>query len=166
MTGKFKDIGYMPCNESNGFFPNMPLWNADLIYFCSPNNPTGEAATREQLRALVNFARNSKAVILFDAAYSAYTTNPDLPRTIYEVEGAKEHAIELQSFSKSAGLTGVRLGWTVVPRELKVNGCEQGKVNELWNRRQCTFFNGASIIAQMGGLQRCLFGGRKNAKKE
>lgn len=138
---------YMPCTQDNGFFPDFPERRADLIYLCSPNNPTGAVATREQLKKFVDYAKAIKSVIIFDSAYEAFIRNPDLPRTIYEVKGAKDCAIEINSFSKAAGFTGVRLGWAVVPYDLM-----DGRLNEMWNRRQTTFFNGASNIAQEGGL--------------
>lgn len=150
--GRYAGIVYMPCTEQNGFIPAVPKEKADLIYFCSPNNPTGAVATKEQLKAFVDYARRNKAVILFDAAYAAYISDPSLPRSIYEIPGAKECAIEVYSFSKDAGFTGVRLGWTVVPKELVTEDAAAGKANSLWNRRQCTMFNGASNIAQEGGL--------------
>ena len=150
--GRYEGIVYMPCTEHNGFFPSMPNSTADIIYFCSPNNPTGAVATKEQLKVLIDFAMSRKAVIIFDAAYSAYISDPTLPRSIYEVEGAKECAIEINSFSKDTGFTGVRLGWTVVPMALVARDAEPGKLNALWKRRQKTEFNGASNIVQEGGL--------------
>jgi LL-diaminopimelate aminotransferase len=151
-TGMYEGLVYMPCSKENRFFPDVPKQKVDLIYLCSPNNPTGAVATKEQLKTFVDYARENKAVIIFDAAYAAFIKDPSLPRTIYEVEGSKECAIELNSFSKSAGFTGVRLGWSVVPKDLVVEGTDKGQVNSLWNRRQCTFFNGASNIVQEGGL--------------
>lgn len=145
-------ILYMPCREENGFIPELPQEKVDLIFYCTPNNPTGVVATKKQLEELVDYARKSKAVIIFDAAYSEYIRDQSLPRSIYEIEGAKVCAIEIQSFSKSAGFTGVRLGWTVVPKELTVENAEAGVLNRFWNRRQTTMFNGASNIAQEGGL--------------
>jgi LL-diaminopimelate aminotransferase len=151
-NGLYEKIVYMPCTEENNFFPEVPKEQVDLIYLCSPNNPTGAVATKEQLKSFVDYAIENKAVIIFDAAYSAFIKDENLPKSIYEIEGAKKCAIEINSFSKSAGFTGVRLGWTVVPKELVVEGTDEGKVNALWNRRQCTFFNGASNIVQEGGL--------------
>jgi LL-diaminopimelate aminotransferase len=142
----------MPCTVDNDFFPDLPEEDVDLIYICSPNNPTGAVATKEQLRKFVDFARERKAAIIFDAAYSPFIKGAGLPKSIYEVEGAKECAIEINSFSKSAGFTGVRLGWTVVPQDMVVEGTSPGQLNSVWNRRQTTFFNGASNIAQEGGL--------------
>lgn len=151
-NGQYEGLVYMPCTEENDFFPELPNQKVDLIYICSPNNPTGTVATKEQLETFVKYARENKAVIIFDAAYCGYISDPALPRTIYEIEGAKECAIEINSFSKDTGFTGVRLGWSVVPNDLVVEGTEPGKVNALWNRRQNTFFNGASNIIQLGAL--------------
>ncbi len=151
VTGQYAGIVYMPCHEHNGFFPDLPGEKVDLIYLCSPNNPTGAVATREQLARFVEYARQVRAVIIFDAAYSAFISDPRLPRSIYEVGGAKECAIEVNSFSKSAGFTGVRLGWSVVPKSLCIEDAPAGKVNALWYRRQSTFFNGASNVVQYGG---------------
>ena len=146
-----RNISYMPCSEGNGFFPDVPE-KADIIYLCSPNNPTGAVARKNQLQRFVDFARRNKSLIIFDAAYSSFIRDKTLPKSIYEVDGAKECAIEINSFSKSAGFTGVRLGWSVVPLELSVEGANPGKINSMWNRRQTTFFNGASNIVQEGGL--------------
>ncbi|MBI5635528.1 LL-diaminopimelate aminotransferase [Candidatus Micrarchaeota archaeon] len=151
-NGLYEKLVYMPCNESNGFFPELPKTKVDLIYLCSPNNPTGAVATKQQLKKFVDYAIANKAVIIFDAAYAAFISDESLPRSIYQVEGAKQCAIELNSFSKSAGFTGVRLGWAVVPLELVCEGAAAGKINSLWNRRQTTMFNGASNIVQEGGL--------------
>ena len=151
VTGQYAGIVYMPCHENNGFFPELPSEKVDLIYICSPNNPTGAVATREQLARFVEYARQLQAVIIFDAAYSAFISDPRLPRSIYEITGAKQCAIEVNSFSKSAGFTGVRLGWSVVPKSLTTEDAPAGKVNALWYRRQSTFFNGPSNIVQYGG---------------
>ncbi len=150
-TGQYQGIVYMPCTEENNFFPAIPQHKIDLIYICSPNNPTGAVATKEQLKVWVDYARANKSVIFFDAAYSAFIKEDDLPRSIYEINGARECAIEINSFSKVAGFTGVRLGWAVVPHALVIENTEPGKVNSLWARRQNTFFNGASNIVQAGG---------------
>jgi LL-diaminopimelate aminotransferase len=150
--GRYQGVVYMPCNEQNGFFPEFPRQKVDLIYLCSPNNPTGAVATASQLDMFVRYAHQNKAVIIFDAAYSAFISDPTLPRSIYEIHRAKECAIEINSFSKSAGFTGVRLGWSVVPTALVTEDSLPGTVNSLWNRRQTTMFNGASNIAQEGGL--------------
>jgi LL-diaminopimelate aminotransferase len=143
-------ISYLPCTAENGYFPDVSrLPENGLFYFCSPNNPTGAAATREQLEALVAEALRKGTLIIFDAAYAEYIRDP-LPKSIFEIGGAQGCAIEVNSFSKSAGFTGVRLGWTVVPRELRY--AEGGSVNGDWNRIHGTVFNGASNIAQYGGL--------------
>ena len=148
---QFDNIIYMKCNPSNNFFPDLDTFpRTDLIYFCSPNNPTGAVATREQLTRLVEFAKKNRSIIIFDSAYAEYIREDDVPRSIFEIPGAKQVAIEISSFSKMIGFTGVRLGWTVVPDELKF---EEGfKVRDDWNRVMTTLFNGASSIAQHGGL--------------
>ncbi len=151
VTEQYAGIVYMACHEHNGFFPELPSEKVDLIYLCSPNNPTGIVATREQLQRFVEYARQLKAVIIFDAAYSAFISNPSLPRSIYEIPHAQECAIEINSFSKSAGFTGVRLGWSVVPNALVAEDTPVGKINALWYRRQSTFFNGASNVVQRAG---------------
>ena len=151
-TGTYERFIYMPCTKENRFIPELPSEPADLIYLCSPNNPTGAVATHDELKRFVDYARDRKAVIIFDASYSEYIDDPDLPRSIYEVDGAKQCAIEINSFSKFAGFTGVRLGWSVLPKELTVADSDFGTVHSLWFRRQTTFFNGASNIVQRGGL--------------
>ncbi|MDR2758340.1 MAG: LL-diaminopimelate aminotransferase [Spirochaetaceae bacterium] len=144
-------IDYLPCTAENGYFPDLAyLPENSIFYFCSPNNPTGAAATREQLTALTAAAVKKGVIIIFDAAYAEYIRDPLLPKTIFEIEGAKTCALEVNSFSKPAGFTGVRLGWTVVPHELKYAGGEP--VNPDWARVCGTIFNGASNIAQAGGL--------------
>ncbi|XP_068638957.1 probable LL-diaminopimelate aminotransferase, chloroplastic [Aristolochia californica] len=149
-TGKYGKIEYMECNAENGFFPDLSRTSrTDIIFFCSPNNPTGNAASREQLKQLVEFAKKNGSIIIYDAAYSAFISD-DSPRSIFEIPGAEEVAIEISSFSKFAGFTGVRLGWTVVPEELLFsNGVP---VMKDFNRIVTTCFNGASNIAQAGGL--------------
>lgn len=148
--GKFSDIVMLPCTESNGFAPEIPDRQLDLIYLCYPNNPTGTTLNRMQLTAWVNYALANKSLILFDAAYEAFITD-DTPHSIYEIPGAKDCAIEFRSFSKTAGFTGVRLGYTVVPQSLKAaTGRESLYVNQMWRRRQTTKFNGASYISQRG----------------
>ena len=151
-TGMYENIIYMPCNKENNFEPSFPKEAPDMIYLCLPNNPTGTVLTKEQLSKWVEYAKKNKSIILFDAAYEAFITESDVPHSIYEIEGAKEVAIEFRSFSKTAGFTGVRCGYVVVPKELK-GYTESGKevfLNKLWNRRQCTKFNGASYITQRG----------------
>ncbi|XP_004485554.1 aminotransferase ALD1, chloroplastic-like [Cicer arietinum] len=149
-AGKYENIEYLTCRPQTDFFPDLQTTSRpQLIFFCSPNNPTGHAATRKQLEQLVNFAKVNGSIIIFDAAYSAYITD-DSPKSIFEISGAREVAIEVSSFSKFAGFTGVRLGWTVVPEELLYsNGFP---VLHDFNRIMCTCFNGASRIAQAGGL--------------
>lgn len=150
-TSQFKNIVYMPCNPENNFFPDVKnLPRADVYYICSPNNPTGATATKEQLEGLVQHCKEQGSFIVFDAAYAPFIRTPGVPKTIYEIEGAKEVAIEVNSFSKYAGFTGVRLGWTVVPSELKFS--DGTPVRNDWNRVMSTSFNGASNIVQNGGL--------------
>lgn len=164
IAGK-NEIYYMVCDEKNGFIPSPPAKKVDLIYICSPNNPTGAVATAQQLKKFVDYAIEYKSIIIFDAAYSEYIQDPKLPRSIYEIPGASKCAIEINSFSKSAGFTGVRLGWTVVPIDLVTQNSGPGKVNEIWNRRQTTMFNGASNIAQEGGLAALCVEGQGECKK-
>ncbi|CAL5434403.1 unnamed protein product [Camellia sinensis] len=149
-TGKYQNIVYMECGPQNHFFPDLSnTLRTDVIFFCSPNNPTGHAASREQLEQLVEFAKENGSIIVYDSAYAAYITD-ESPQSIYEIPGAIEVAIEISSFSKIAGFTGVRLGWTVVPDELLFsNGFP---VIHDFNRIVCTCFNGASNVAQAGGL--------------
>lgn len=144
-TGKFEKIIYMPVTAENNFEPELPKEQVDMIYLCLPNNPTGTVLTKEQLKKWVDYAKEHKAIILFDAAYEAFISEENIPHSIYEIEGAKEVAIEFKSFSKTAGFTGVRCAYTIVPKELKVG---EVSINKLWNRRQCTKFNGASFITQ------------------
>ena len=156
-TGEASDSGYegliyMPCTEENGFFPDIPDRKVDLIYICSPNNPTGAVATKEQLKIFVDYANEHKAIIFYDSAYASFITDPDLPRSIYEVPGAETCSIEFNSFSKTAGFTGVRLAWTIVPKACRTEDTEAGKLHALWTRRQNTFFNGAANIVQAGGV--------------
>lgn len=156
-NGGYRGIVYMPCDASNSFVAVPPAEHADLIYLCFPNNPTGAVATKDELKAFVDYAHREKAIIIFDSAYSDYIESEGIPHSIYEIEGAEDCAIEIGSFSKNAGFTGVRLGWTIVPEHLY--GDET--VHRLWNRRQCTFFNGASNIAQSGGIAALSPQGRK-----
>ncbi len=151
-NGQFEKIVYMPCTPENNFNPELPKSHVDIIYLCYPNNPTGAVATKEVLSKWVDFARERKAVIFFDAAYEAFITDPEIPHSIYEVDGAKEVAIEFRSFSKTAGFTGIRCAFTVVPKQLKA-ATPEGRavgVNSLWSRRHSTKFNGASYISQVG----------------
>jgi LL-diaminopimelate aminotransferase len=163
--GKYEGLVYMECTEENGFVPSPPKAKTDLIYICSPNNPTGAVATRKQLKAFVDYALKNKAVIIFDAAYAEYISDRSLPKSIYEISGAKKCAIEINSFSKWAGFTGVRLGWTIVPVDLVAEGTKKGEINSLWNRRQSTMFNGASNISQEGALAVLSAAGQKESKR-
>ncbi len=146
-TGRWDRLVYLPCTRETGFLPRPPRARADLIYLCSPNNPTGAAADLELLRAWVDYANGQGSVLLFDGAYEAFVTSPGVPRSIYAVPGAEACAIELRSFSKSAGFTGVRCSYLVVPRALKRGGVS---LNALWARRQSTKFNGVAYIVQRG----------------
>lgn len=151
-NGQYNNFVYLTSTAENGFNPELPKTKVDLIYLCFPNNPTGTTITKDQLKVWVNYAKKNKAIILFDAAYEAFIQDDDVPHSIYEVEGAKDVAIEFRSFSKTAGFTGVRCAYTVVPKSVmgyKSNG-ETYSLNDLWNRRQCTKFNGASYVVQKG----------------
>jgi LL-diaminopimelate aminotransferase len=148
--GRYEQIVYMPCTEENDFVPELPDEPVDMIYLCFPNNPTGAVATREQLRQWVYYARENRAVILFDSAYEAYISDRRIPHSIYEIEDAEEVAIEFRSFSKTAGFTGVRCAYAVVPKALKAYKSDGSAVDvrPLWARRHCTKFNGVSYITQ------------------
>ena len=141
---KWSDIVYLPCTAENGFVPELPKKTPDIIYLCLPNNPTGTTLTKPQLQEWVDYARKNSSIIIYDAAYEAYISEDDVPHSIYECEGARECAIEIRSFSKNAGFTGVRLGFTVVPKEL-------GALHDMWARRHGTKFNGAPYIIQRAG---------------
>lgn len=141
----WSNIVYMPCTAENRFLPAIPENHVDIIYLCFPNNPTGMTATKAELQKWVDYANREGAVILFDSAYEAFITEENVPHSIYELDGAKQCAIEFRSFSKTAGFTGVRCGYTVVPHDLKFNGTE---LNAMWARRQATKFNGVSYITQ------------------
>lgn len=147
-TKQFSNVIYMPCTAENDFIPQLPKEEPDIIYLCFPNNPTGCAIKKEELQKWVNYAIKIGAVIIYDAAYEAYITEETIPHTIYECEGAKQCAIEIRSFSKNAGFTGTRLGFTVVPKALK---CGEVMLNSLWARRHGTKFNGAPYIIQRAG---------------
>jgi LL-diaminopimelate aminotransferase len=144
----WSNVIYMPCTAENNFVPEFPKETPDMIYLCLPNNPTGTTLTKAQLQQWVDYANRVGAVIIYDAAYEAYISESNVPHTIYECEGAKTCAIELRSFSKNAGFTGVRLGFTVVPKELK---CGEVSLNAMWARRHGTKFNGAPYIVQRAG---------------
>lgn len=149
-NGKWSKIVYLPCTAENNFVPALPTEKVDIIYLCYPNNPTGTTLTKDQLKIWVDYARKNKALILFDSAYEAFITESDVPHSIYEIEGAKEIAIEFRSFSKTAGFTGTRCAYTVVPKELMgyTKTGENVSLNKLWNRRHTTKFNGVPYIIQ------------------
>ena len=148
----WSNVVYMPCNTANNFKPRIPQRHIDIIYLCDPNNPMGVVLNKEELREWVDYALENDSVILYDAAYEAYIQEEDIPHSIYEIAGAKECAIEFRSFSKTAGFTGVRCGYTIVPESLTASAPDGRRVslNQLWNRRQCTKFNGTSYITQRG----------------
>lgn len=150
--GRYQGLIYLPVTADNDFTPELPDEPVDVIYLCYPNNPTGVVATKETLTKWVNYARENHALILFDAAYEAFITDPEIPHSIYEIEGAQDVAIEFRSFSKNAGFTGTRCAFTVVPKTLMVttSSGKQVSLHQLWNRRQSTKFNGVSYIVQRG----------------
>ena len=150
--GKYQNIIYMPVTEENNFIPELPKEVPDIIYLCFPNNPTGTVLTKDELKVWVDYAKKNKSIILYDAAYCEFISNKDIPKSIYEVEGAREVAIEFKSFSKTAGFTGVRCGYAVIPKTVYAYDEKGNKVlvNKLWNRRQCTKFNGTPYITQRG----------------
>lgn len=166
-NGQYEKIVYMPCTAENNFVPELPKVPVDLIYLCFPNNPTGAVVTKEVLGRWVDFAHDKNAIILFDAAYEVFITEADIPHSIYEVAGAKEVAIEFRSFSKTAGFTGVRCAFTVVPKQLKAyaNDGRAVEVNPLWNRRHTTKFNGASYISQAGAAAVYTPAGKKQTRQ-
>ena len=148
--GLWSNIVYMPCTRENHFTPSLPEQHVDIVYLCYPNNPTGTVISRDELKKWVDYALASDTIIMYDAAYEAYIRDPDIPHSIYEIKGARKCAIEFHSFSKTAGFTGVRCGYTIVPKELTA-AAEDGQrvaLNQLWLRRQCTKFNGTSYITQ------------------
>jgi LL-diaminopimelate aminotransferase len=150
--GEFEGLVYLPITTQNNFTAEIPREKVDLIYLCFPNNPTGATATREHLKAWVDYAKANGSIIFFDAAYEAYITDPDIPHSIYEIEGARDCAIEFRSFSKNAGFTGTRCALTVVPKTLTAKAADGSDIEvwKLWNRRQSTKFNGVSYIVQRG----------------
>jgi LL-diaminopimelate aminotransferase len=150
--GRYDRLVYLPCTMENGFQPALPDRRVDLIYLCYPNNPTGAVITREALRTWVEYAREHRAVLLYDAAYEAYIRDPEIPHSIFEIEGAREVAVEFRSFSKTAGFTGTRCAYTVVPKEAQGQDAAGNPVslNALWLRRQSTKFNGAPYVVQRG----------------
>ena len=162
-TETWSDVIYMPCTAENGFAPQLPDETPDLIYLCFPNNPTGATITKAQLQEWVDYANRIGAVIIYDAAYEAYISEDDVPHSIYECEGARTCAIELRSFSKNAGFTGVRLGFTVVPKDLK---CGEVSLHSLWARRHGTKYNGAPYIVQKAGEAVYSEEGKEQLKKQ
>ena len=150
--GRWSNVVYLPCLSENNFVPEIPDRRIDILYLCYPNNPTGTVISKAELKKWVNYALENDTLILYDAAYEAYIQDPDIPHSIYEIKGAKKVAIEFRSFSKTAGFTGVRCGYTVVPKELTAATLEGERIplNRMWNRRQCTKFNGTSYITQRG----------------
>ncbi|MCD7924668.1 MAG: LL-diaminopimelate aminotransferase [Bacteroides sp.] len=151
-NGKWSNVVYMPCLSENNFIPEIPNRRIDIVYLCYPNNPTGTVLSKAELKKWVNYALENDTLIFYDAAYESYIQDPDIPHSIYEIKGAKKVAIEFRSFSKTAGFTGVRCGYTVVPKELTAATLEGERIplNRMWNRRQCTKFNGTSYITQRG----------------
>lgn len=151
-NGTWSDVVYIPCTAENQFIPELPSRRVDIIYLCYPNNPTGTTLTKDELKKWVNYALANDAIIMYDSAYEAYIQDPNIPHSIYEIKGAKKVAIEFRSFSKTAGFTGVRCGYTVVPKEVSATTLKGEWVflNKLWLRRQCTKFNGTSYITQRG----------------
>lgn len=151
-NGRYEGLTYLPCTASNEFTPELPSQPVDMIYLCYPNNPTGSVASKETLQKWVDYANQNGSIILFDAAYEAFITDPSIPHSIYEIEGARNCAIEFRSFSKNAGFTGTRCALTVVPKSLKAKTAsgEEKDLHALWNRRQSTKFNGVSYIIQRG----------------
>lgn len=150
-NGKWTDVTYFPCTAENDFVPQIPDRRVDMIYLCYPNNPTGTVLPKEELRKWVNFALRNDSILFYDAAYEAYITDPEIPHSIYEIKGARKCAIEFHSYSKTAGFTGVRCGYTIIPKELTavtVDGKQRVNLNQLWDRRQSTKFNGTSYISQ------------------
>ncbi len=160
--GRWSGITYLDCNRENGFVPTLPSEHVDVIYLCLPNNPTGTTLTRDQLQQWVDYALSEDAIILYDGAYEAFVREEDVPRSIYELKGAKQCAIEFRSYSKTAGFTGVRCGYTVVPKDLQVGSAS---LNAMWRRRQTTKFNGASYISQRGAAAIYTEEGKKEVRQ-
>ena len=163
----FEGVVYLPCTAENNFAPDLPKEKVDMIYLCCPNNPTGTTLSREELTKWVNYAKENESVILFDAAYAAYITEDDVPRSIYEIPGAKDVAIEFRSFSKTAGFTGTRCGYTIIPKTVKGRAADGSLVpfNKLWNRRHTTKFNGTAYIVQRGAAAIYTEEGQKQVKE-
>jgi LL-diaminopimelate aminotransferase len=165
-SGRFEGLRYLPCTAENGFRPTPPAEKLDIVYLCSPNNPTGAVLDRATLTSWVNYAHQHGSILLFDAAYEAYIRDPAIPHSIYEIDGSREVAIEFRSFSKNAGFTGVRCAYTVVPKDLKAEtpSGERIALNGLWNRRHCTKFNGVSYPVQRAAEAVYLPEGKKEVR--
>ena len=165
-NGTYEGLTYLAINENNNFLPEIPKSKVDIVYLCFPNNPTGATITKEELKKWVDFAKKNKSLILFDAAYEAFIQDEDLPHSIYEIDGAKDCAIEFRSFSKNAGFTGVRCAYTVIPKTLSGLNSNNEKFDlwSLWNRRQSTKFNGVSYIVQRGAEAVYSSEGKKEVK--
>ncbi len=165
--GRYGGLVYLPVTAENNFVPDLPSEPVDLIYLCYPNNPTGTVASRDVLQKWVEYARENQAVILFDAAYEAFISDPEIPHSVYEIDGAREVAIEFRSFSKNIGFTGIRCAFTVVPKDLKVAASDGQDISlhQLWNRRQSTKFNGASYVVQKGAAAAYSEAGRRQMQE-
>ena len=166
MSGKKKNIVYLPVLEKNNFVPELPTEKVDIIYLCFPNNPTGMAISKQNLKKFVDYAIENKSIILYDAAYEAFITEENIPHSIYEIEGAKEVAIEFKSYSKTAGFTGLRCGYVVIPKSVKgyTKSGDSVKMNKLWNRRTTTKFNGTAYVIQRAAEAVYSEEGRKQIK--
>lgn len=167
-NGQWSNVTYIPCTADNNFIPKIPDHRVDLIYLCYPNNPTGTVLTKEELRKWVNYAIHNDSIILYDAAYQAYIRDESIPHSIYEIRGARKVAVEFHSYSKTAGFTGIRCGYTIVPKELTaatLDGTGRASLNQIWDRRQCTKFNGTSYISQRAAEAIYTPEGRKQVKE-
>lgn len=166
-ASKYENIVYLPVTEENDFKPQLPKEKVDMIYLCFPNNPTGTVLLKEELKKWVDYATRNNSIILYDSAYEVFITEEDIPHSIYEIEGAKNVAIEFKSFSKNAGFTGVRCAYVVIPKELKgfSKSGKEYEINKLWNRRTCTKFNGVSYIVQRGAEATFSERGKKEIKE-
>lgn len=166
-NGCWDNIIYLPCTSENDFIPEFPSEVPDVVYLCYPNNPTGTVLTKEQLAKWVNYALENRILIFYDSAYEAFIRDENIPHSIYEIEGAEQVAVEFRSFSKTAGFTGIRCGYTVVPKKLnfKSKSGREGNLNKMWNRRQTTKFNGASYISQRAAEATLTTAGREETRK-
>ena len=167
-NGQWSNVTYIPCTADNSFIPQIPDHRVDMIYLCYPNNPTGTVLTKEELRKWVNYAIHNDSIILYDAAYQAYIRDESIPHSIYEIRGARKVAVEFHSYSKTAGFTGIRCGYTIVPKELTastLDGTGRASLNQIWDRRQCTKFNGTSYISQRAAEAIYTPEGRKQVKE-